>query len=146
MIDGGLRQIFRHHLPTFDWQSIESGMTGLGIPDSNYCVDGVEGWVEYKLTSTSKVGLRSEQVGWLLRRSRAGGRTFIAIRYRHSGGPRRGEPVDRLFIYRGSQAKKVLVHGLTIRPLASWAGGPSRWSWDQVSALLQGSRGAEGRG
>jgi len=72
-INGGLRQLFRAKLPGFDWVSIESGSTGGGIPDSNYCVrtndiTGIEGWIEHKQTDGWAVTLRPEQVGWIARR------------------------------------------------------------------------------
>jgi len=36
--DGNLRPIFREHLRVgFDWTSVETGSTILGVPDSNYC-------------------------------------------------------------------------------------------------------------
>ena len=31
-MDGGLRALFRQHLPEVDWQSIETPMTGGGVP------------------------------------------------------------------------------------------------------------------
>src|SRR6266699_154364 len=109
MIDGGLRKIFRKHLPKFHWLSVETGLTEQGVPDSNFCIDGREGWVEFKLTSANKVTFRSEQIGWLLRRSRAGGRTYIAVRYHPPGGPRRGPPRDALYIYPGAAARLLAL-------------------------------------
>lgn len=58
-----------------------------GIPDTNYCFDGVEGWVELKYgerparDSTavfkSRHNLTAEQVEWILARRRSGGRVSI---------------------------------------------------------------------
>ena len=138
MIDGGLRPIFGSHLRHFDWQSIESGMTGLGIPDSNYFVDGIEGWIEYKLSTSNKVKLRPEQVGWLTQRSRFGGRVFIAVRSRHAWGPRKGGAVDELFLLFGRDAKEVLIRGLAFPPLARWTGGQARWDWPDIERRLRG--------
>lgn len=137
MIDDGLRKLFHTHLRGFHWQAIESGLTGGGIPDSNFCVDGIEGWIEHKATSTNKVPIAADQVGWHLRRARAGGRTFIAVRQRHSGGPRLGAPVDRLYLFPGASAKEVLLTGLANRPLGRWEGGPTRWDWGKVGQILR---------
>jgi hypothetical protein len=137
MIDDGLRSLFHTHLRQFHWQAIESGLTGGGIPDSNFCINGIEGWVEHKATATAKVHtLNSDQVGWHLRRARAGGRTFFAVRYRHRGGPRKGPAVDRLYLYRGIMAKELFLTGLRNPPLGWWDGGPTRWNWGEISRLL----------
>lgn len=136
MIDGGLRKIFRQKLPHFHWLTVETGETEQGIPDSNFCINGNEGWIEYKKTHTNKVGLRAEQVGWLLRRSRAGGKTWIVVRYRHDGGIRKGEPADYLYIFNGNDARVVAVEGLRAKPLARFVGGPSKWDWASIEAIL----------
>ena len=58
-----------------------------GTPDFNDCVNGVEFWIEFKqvkampkLLSTPVFSgcLRPEQVVWLYKRSRVGGRCYIA--------------------------------------------------------------------
>lgn len=136
MIDGGLRKIFRANLPHFDWVSIESGLTGSGIPDSNACYNGIEFWVEYKLSQSNKVTLRPDQVGWHMRRSRKGGRTFIAVRFKHSGGIRRGKPMDTLLLYRGRDAKSLAINGLMLDAIGIWMNGPGKWDWDDISQKL----------
>jgi Holliday junction resolvase len=80
MIDGGLRATFRAKLPDIHWQAVESKLTGKGIPDANYCAEGIEGWVEFKKTSGWKIGLRTEQTSWIEKRARFGGNVFIAVR------------------------------------------------------------------
>lgn len=138
MIDDGLRSLFHTNLRIgFHWQAIESGLTGGGIPDSNYCTNSIEGWVEHKATSANKIVFRPDQVGWHLRRYRAGGRTFIAVRQRHSGGPRLGLPVDRLYLFPGKLVKELATAGLSTIPLRRWDGGPSKWDWDRVARYLQ---------
>jgi hypothetical protein len=136
MIDGGLSGIFRERFRRFHWQRIESMLTGNGIPDSNYCVDGIEGWIEWKKTDSNRVPLRPDQVGWHLRRARAGGRTFIAIRKRHNGGPRLGAAVDSLYLYRGADARNLVERGLVVSPLGRWDGGPARWHWPVIETLI----------
>ena len=140
-IDGGLRSMFRQHLTGFDWTSIESGTTGGGIPDSNYCLGGHEGWIEYKQTTGWTVPLRPEQVGWIARRVRHGGRVHVAVRQQAPAGPLR-EARDTLWLVPGRLAVRARAEGL--RPLAaapgvrSWPGGPALWDWRAVAALLTG--------
>lgn len=137
-IDGGLRTLFHKNLKQFHWQAIETGGVGMGVPDSNACAPpGIEFWVEFKTTDRWSVVLRPEQVGWLLRRSRAGGHTFIATRRAHSGGPRRGAATDELWLHGGHHAAALKAGGLKgAQPLAMWSGGPGAWPWDAVAALL----------
>lgn len=141
-LDGGLRQLFRDNLPQVHWQSVETGATGRGVPDSNGCWRGREFWVEFKQTEGFAVTLRPEQVAWLTRRARAGGRVFVAVRRRCTAGPRRAR-ADELWLLAGSSAREAKVLGLRGLPeeapdavLGSWGGGPSRWSWDEVLAVL----------
>jgi len=135
-VDGGLRQEFRKRLPDFHWTSIESGLTAAGIPDSNYCKDGVEGWVEFKLTSSFRVRIDPFQVAWHERRFRARGLTFLAVRYQHGGGPRKGAPIDSLYVYRGDRIRAVFREGLSVTPELVFPGGPSAWRWSEVGQLL----------
>lgn len=138
-IDGGLRPLFRQRLPGH-WQSVETGGTGLGIPDSSFCIKGAEGWIEFKTTETTKVPLRTEQIGWLTTRHFHGGRVFVGVRFQHDGGPRKGEPADELWLLHGGFARDIAVRGLTLTEpyvLGRWVGGPGRWAWDAVAELLQ---------
>lgn len=144
MIDGGLRQKFREHLTSFDWTSIESSLTGGGIPDANFCGCGVEGWIEYKLTDGWAVSFKPMQVPWIMKRVRYGGRVFVAVRRKHDGGPRRGDPVDELWLYHGRDARALEAYGLNSEqeggpaPLVRAGGGPARWPWEAVRAALAG--------
>ena len=126
--DGGLRTLFRTNLPKFHWTSIESPLTGMGTPDANFCYDGHEGWVEFKQTKGWRVTLRPEQVGWLLRRTRAGGKTFVAVR----------RDTD-LFLFRGSDARLLVDDGIKgARVMTHETGGPANWRWHIIAALLSG--------
>lgn len=123
----------------FHWQSIETGSTGLGIPDSNFCCDGIEGWVEFKQTEGWAVGLTTEQIGWHMTRARRGGSTFVAVRRKHGGGPRKGPPADQLWLYGGDSASDLGRAGLndtSVPWLGMWDGGPAAWDWDHVRRLL----------
>jgi|SRR5215207_8880072 len=138
--DGGLRPLFRKNLPYYDWQSIETAMTGSGVPDSNFCSEGVEGWIENKQMSGWKVPLRPDQIGWITRRCRYGGRVFIAARRRHHGGIRLGDSVDELWLLRGEYARELRVDGLRKCPpdaiVGRWSGGPQAWPWLEISRML----------
>lgn len=139
-IDGGLRALFHTRLKNNShFQSIETGGTGLGIPDTNYCISGVEGWIEYKATSAWSVGVRPEQNSWHRTRTARGGRTFFAVRRQHDGGPRKGDAVDELWLCHGRWSWALMAGGLQhpeIKWLGVWSGGPARWDWDAVRQIL----------
>lgn len=135
--DAGLRKLFHGRLPDLHWQAIELGVVGRGVPDSNYCGDGIEGWVEFKATGTFAVGLRPEQVGWILRRCRSGGRVFVITRRQHDGGPLLGGETDELWVHEGWDAADLKAHGLQVAPpVLRQEGGPSRWDWGLVRGVL----------
>lgn len=136
--DGDLRAQFRDHLPAFHWQAIETGLLGRGIPDMEYCYRGAQGWVENKKTDAWAVDVRPEQVAWLLRRRRAGGRAFLAVR-RYNVARQRVGAYDELWLLRGEYAIEVQEVGLRCDPRAIigvWRGGPRAWSWAEVQAHL----------
>lgn len=124
-MDGGLRQIFRRNLLDAQWTSVETGATAAGVPDSEYCFPhGLSGWVEFKKVSGWVVPLRPAQIGWLLRRSRMGGRCFVAAV--------RGET---LYLEPGASAVELREVGL--READCWIGGEKRWDWDEIRSMLK---------
>lgn len=140
--DGGLRPLFRQHLrDQAHWQSIEVGLIAAGVPDSNVCLmPGREVWVEMKQTSSWAVGVRTEQIGWHKHRIRMGGRTFVATRRRHDGGPRKGPAVDELWLCSGNYLGMISSGGLQhpdINWSGVWSGGPTQWNWDRVRQILE---------
>jgi len=146
-VDGGLRGLFRDNLRVgWHWQSIETGGTGRGVPDSNFCaaekrdgrVVGTEGWIEFKQTEGWTADLRPEQISWLLERSARGGRCFVAVRRKNQGGPRRGAPVDELWLYPGRLARRLRLEGLRLEDglLYRGEGGPSNWNWVRIAEVL----------
>jgi len=143
MIDGGLRKLFREHLPMVHWQSIETGGTGRGVPDTNGCFRGCEFWVEFKQTSGWVVSLRPEQIAWMSRRERSGGRTFIAVRRKCTPGPRR-QATDEIHLIRGSWAAEIASLGLKSAPDGSvcgwWHGGVAAWPWMKILGHLTGGQ------
>jgi hypothetical protein len=120
------------------WQSIETGSTGRGIPDSNGCYNGVEFWCELKSTSGYAVVIRPEQIGWAERRIRAGGRVFLLTRRKAIAGPKKGPAVDELWVHNGALARDVSRAGLKDGPLPLYrgTGGPARWDWNTILRLL----------
>lgn len=129
VIDGGLSAIFRARLPEAHWQSVETAGTGRGVPDLNYCLRGAEGWIENKRVKGWRIpSLRPEQVAWAEQRIRAGGRVFLAAR---KGGS--------LWLWHGSAAR-ALIDGGDVRRvphLVFALGGPARWPWVSISAVLR---------
>lgn len=136
MIDGGLWGLIRDNLRGPHHQRIESALTALGIPDVNSCHDGVEIWIELKATSAWAVSFRPFQTGWLSRRARAGGRTFLMVRRRREPSPRL-PACDELWVFRGADARLVEEGGLrACEPLLLLTGGPSQWDWEAVRECL----------
>lgn len=129
-MDGNLRKMVREALPSWHWQSIESGGTGSGIPDTNFCTRGIEGWLEFKKALGWKVGLSPPQVAWLLRRWRAGGYCLVMVRQVRQGG-------DALYLYSGDQAGALVEGGLRhTPPMGQWV---QPWPWPAVGdAIVQG--------
>lgn len=146
--DGGLRRLFCEHLRSgMHWQPVETGLISMGVPDANFCGSGVEGWVECKQTEGYSVTLSPEQVSWIFRRHRNGGRVFVAVRRWHTGGPRKGPPVDELWLLRGQYAPDLKTLGLRWAEqnasgvlLGRWPGGPARWAWNEVRSMLLRSK------
>lgn len=128
-LDGGLRKVFRKHLPHIHWQAIETGMTGGGVPDDNGCYDRHEFWIEYKQTKGYQVKIQPAQVAWHLRRQRAGGRTFLAVL-------RQGE---QLWLFNGADIKHVKLTDINRerhRLLYLGNNGPAKWDWQRIETLL----------
>lgn len=122
-MDGNLRVLFSKNLPQAHWQSIETGTTGAGVPDANYCCDGIEGWIEFKTVNHNKVTLRPSQIGWIERRIRNGGRCFIAVRRRHE-----------LFLFDGENSRSLDLKKSIF--LFYSFGGPAKWNWNVVAEFL----------
>jgi hypothetical protein len=139
MIDGGLWGVLREHWPHVDKQRVETGGTGLGIPDVNACLAGVEVWLELKGTEAWAVAIRPEQVAWAERRTRAGGRVLLLTRRRCAAGPRR-VACDELWIHRATDIRHVSALGLRggPPPLHRSDGGPSNWLWPVIEEVVFG--------
>ena len=89
-------------------QRIESS-TDKGIPDVNYCLRRVDGWIELKVgrvPGTKPRTLKLEQVMWAEARESAGGRSYLLVRYLPA--------VWHLYDAKGS---RLLYNGLRACPL-----------------------------
>lgn len=111
-IDGGLRAWLSSRIKGPHWQAIETGGTGKGIPDLYGCWEGSSVWIECKKTTGWAVNIEPEQVAWLLRHSRSGGRCYLAVRRQTEAGPRRGAAVDEFWLFHGSEVMDVADRGL----------------------------------
>jgi hypothetical protein len=127
MADGNLRKLFRSNLKGFDMIAVETGSTDGGVPDLNYCKDGIEGWVEMKRVEHWRVAIRPAQVGWAERRIAHGGRVFMAVRKER----------NQLWLFRGEVIRALLDTRVDEVPsLGFWFGGPSKWDWTAIEQLL----------
>jgi hypothetical protein len=69
----------------FQAQAIESGGTGLGVPDVFFAKDGTLGWIELKnmqddiLPDPVKIDFRPGQVCWLNAYSQQGVNVYLAV-------------------------------------------------------------------
>ena len=134
--DGGLRALFRKHIPQFAWTSIESALTVDGIPDAYYCASGgIDGWLECKATSAWAVHIRASQIGWISRHVRYGGRAFIAVRRRPIS--KRESGVDELWLLPGKFVSSVSYGGLKAVIGSVWEGGPRNWDWKTIAETLK---------
>ena len=137
MNDGGLRPIFRSHLITYQWTSVETAGTASGVPDSEFCTpNGVQGWIEFKQTHAFSVVIKPFQVAWLMRRCRYGGNAWIAVRRLPTAAKFNG--VDELWLMSGDQAEALFRHGLNGVSAWCWEGGEYRWNFSQVHHIISG--------
>lgn len=132
MKDGDLRKLERQHLKGFHLVSVETGLTGMGVPDMNYCYGGIEGWIENKWCKGWQVHMRPEQIGWILRRKRAGGNVYVAVRRIN-----KTSLSDEFYLFDGADVEALNNVGLRCgKALIKCSGGPARWDWPAVAALL----------
>jgi len=135
--DGGLRPLFAERIKGAHWCAIETWSTGSGVPDCNVCFKGTETWIEFKVTATNAVRISTEQIGWIERRIRAGGRVLVIVRYKCLAGLRR-QARDELWIFQGAYVRTLALGGISAAvPLDHWAGGPRGWDWDAIEMILE---------
>lgn len=126
--DGGLRAVFKDHLKSWQFTPIETGAIVSGVPDAEFCAPGgVSGWIEFKFAKGEVVGLRPAQVSWIDRRTRLGGRAFIAIQRK-----------TELFLYSGEGVKELKRDGLS-SSLGLLYHGVGKWDWEAIGKILGSS-------
>lgn len=94
---------------------IETGGTGLGIPDVNVCDNGAEYWVELKVVKGRRVQLSPPQVGWITKRCVSGGRVYIVAWYGR---------LQQIYMWMGHNASQVFHQGIDAEhreEFVSWA-------------------------
>ena len=73
--------LVKQHIPKdAHVQRIETGLTGKGVPDLNYCQNGKEIWIELKSIQGNKSQLSPFQIAWIHNRAKAGGNCYVLIR------------------------------------------------------------------
>jgi hypothetical protein len=83
--EASLWALLKEHLPKgAHFQRIETGGTGKGVPDLNYCYQTKEVWIELKSIEGLKSTLTPFQIAWLYNRYRAGGNAFVLMRKNNS--------------------------------------------------------------
>jgi len=120
--------LIKDHLPGHV-NRIENS-TGVGIPDVNFCVHGIETWLELKANVNLLVveheviqipfgtkRLRDTQLIWHGQRTGWGGRVLVAIR-----------DGDTIKILKCLDIHKYRVLLVQKKP----------WNWDTITALLEG--------
>lgn len=157
MIDGGLRRLFHKTIPAF-WTPIETGAVAGGVPDSYFMFPGgIGGFIEYKKTNAFAIKFQPEQISWIDRCVRYGGRVWIIIRQIRKAGPRTTAQ-DNLFVVSGEHIKLLRREGLRgiitkeeLKILESpgqtiiwhnmksqvWSGGPRFWHWEDIEKLIK---------
>jgi len=95
-----LRKLLSDHIPG-QWTAIDSHTTMRGIPDTEYCFDSHQTWIELKIIKGNKLRepLKRSQAAWINKRREEGRASFIIASHRHDGGPRLGKPIDHLYIW-----------------------------------------------
>jgi len=118
--------LVKSHLPPdIDYQRIETGGTGLGIPDVNICDAGRECWVETKIVDGNRVKLSPEQVAWHWRRTRVGGKTWILARKKQERA--NGTTIDDIYLWPGHRAPQVKEKGIHAEGGIVWS-YPFQWN------------------
>jgi len=113
--------------PRIHWQRIENSV-GEGVPDINFCLDGVEFWVECKWTPSVKGArfshpLTAGQCAWLLKRVHAGRSAWVLARR-----------VDTFKLWHGSWAREILEKGWDAEGETIVLEQP--WDWTEFAEMM----------
>ena len=126
------RNKLKEKLPQFLFSQIESHQTAPGYPDTDYLLKNslnITGKIELKYSDKIpyKIDLRKNQVVWLRRYARLGGRCFIAIKI--------GQ--DLIYVWEGKYALE-LYQGTDIWSIPHWEFNLRKNGWEQFGIMLQG--------
>lgn len=115
------------------WQRIETGLTGEGVPDTYFCINGSSGWIESKYinaypkreTTPIKIKLSGNQEAWLSTHDKAGGRGFVFLQ------------IGRDY-YLFNKNWNKLVKGLLLQDLQEESIGfwKNAVNWEEFTSLL----------
>jgi len=137
-MDGNLRTLFKRHLPHVFWQSLETGGTARGVPDTYFMYKGISGFIEMKKIDKNFINIDAFQIGWHEKFSRAGGKSYVAVRFKRERTARK-RAADTLLIFHGADIRKLQKLGaanFAHRALLVTSGGPGRWKWNKVAERL----------
>src|SRR5688572_29251316 len=91
---------------------------GVGQPDINICIEGIDIWIESKERRGNVIKIRPSQIAWIQKRSRAGGAVYIMVLHN-----------DTVALYNGNQAR-LLTDPATVDKAKKLAliNRPFKWS------------------
>jgi hypothetical protein len=124
-------------------ERIENVMVN-GMPDVNYCIQGVEGWIEIKspvepkksstrlLLSNGNHPVSQDQKNWFFKQSVAGGNVFLLI-----ATDKRWILVDNNVVNCNHEINNMSVEGLLLRKLWSAEKPIKAESWEQLIMCLK---------
>lgn len=114
-------------------------IVGVGNPDVNYCIEGIEGWIEIKAPKEpvraytplfgSNHRLSQDQKNWFLRQKNCGGKGYVLIvtdknRWILIDGCKHADSINSLTI---EALEKISLHNCV---------KPSQADWDNIRDLL----------
>ena len=143
--DGGLKSLFKDHLPEIFWQPIEAS-SATGLPDMHYCFKHPEyiycsGWIEFKLAKTNRLQHppTPQQIAWAEQYWRQSGRVWCIVRKKNET---RKNKCDELHFFHGEGMRYLsgTFGGIENVPKlyqkGKWSGGPSKWDWKAIKEIL----------
>lgn len=87
---------------------LESHATAAGVPDTNYCINGTEGWIEMKFTrGNKKFKYRGTQKAWFRDRLKAGTKNLFILWRREDGAPGTGRTHGIIHMNTAAKQKRV---------------------------------------
>ena len=116
----------RDNLPSVQWTRFENWAVP-GVPDVHGIDNGIDIFIELKITKNNKINLSPFQISWNYKHSLKGGRNFIMAE--HIG-------LRALCVFPGSIVHSIGSIGLDARPIYQWDAPLARSSWQEIHELL----------